>query len=517
MTSEARFVTTRDETRGAASWRATEPSQGPGERPSSSAPSRTPPVATTASTDDLGRRVIGRLSESLGAERVSRLLGSGATLRLQDDALEVSVPDRFTAEMVERRLGEEIRRAVRTVEPETELGVRVRVEQRPDAPTAGAPSSPSADTARAPASGAPAGVQTRRKIPEFVVGSSNRIAFEAVRRAACEPDGPALVFVHGPCGVGKTHLLRLGASACRRHRPDARVRFTTGESFVAGFVNAVRTSTVDAFQKKHRRLDLLVIDDVHVVAGKDGTQQELVRTLNDLQLTGARVVLASDAHPRDIARLQEALASRFVSGVVAPVHRPDADMVRRLVPALAKRRGLVLDPKGHEMLVHRVLEDGAATVRDIEGTLTQIQAMANLMDRDRGLFLSAEHVRQAVEMRAGARPGIRSGPVGIDRIIDAVCTELGVTRPDLASKGRAKKVVLAREVIVHLGKRHTARSYPELAMALERPNHSTVITAHQRFQKRLADGDPIRVGARVDGCSPGELVGRIERAMGVTP
>jgi chromosomal replication initiator protein len=352
-------------------------------------------------------------------------------------------------------------------------------------------------------------------VPEFIVGHANRVAHEAVRRAACEPDAPDLVFIHGPCGVGKTHLVRHAAAMARRARRDARIRVTSGELFISGYVNAIQNNTVAEFQKRHRKLDLLVIDDVHVIAGKEGTQQELVRTLNDLHLTGARVILASDAHPREIARMQAALSSRLVSGVVAPIARPDADLVRRLVPALAKRRGITLDPKGLEILVQRITEDTAATVRDIEGTLTQIQAMANLLDRDRGLFLSADHVRQAVEMRAGDRAGIRPGPVGIEKIIDTVCRELGVTRDDLGGKGRAKKVVLARELIVHLGKRHTGRSYPELAMAIGRPNHSTVITAHQRFQERLKTESPIAVNAAFDGTTAGELTTRMERAMGV--
>lgn len=473
-----------------------------------------------ARSDDLGRRVLGRLSESLGRERVQRLLGAHATLRLTEGSLEVSVADRFSAEMVERRLGDDLRRWVAEEAPGDALSVRVRVEDPSPAKDARGEASPPTSPAESdtPLPAAPRSesrrTAPRQAVPEYIVGQPNRIAYEAVRRAAVETS-PAFVFVHGPCGVGKTHLLRLAGAMARRAQPNARVRWTSGESFVGGYVAAVRTGALDAFQKKHRRIDLLIIDDVHIIAGKEGSQQELVRTLNDLHLTGARVILASDAHPRDIARLQEALSSRFVSGVVAPVGRPDHDMARRLIPALAKRRGLVLDPQAHELLAQRVAEDGLATVRDIEGVLTQVQAVANLMDRDRALFLSAEHVRQAVEMRAGARAGVRAGPVGIDRIIDTVCRELGVTRDDLGDKGRSKKVVLARELVVHLGKRHTGRSYPELAMALGRPNHSTVITAHQRFQERLTDGQPVQVGASVDGCPAAEIVSRMERAMGI--
>lgn len=496
--------------------------------------------------DDLGRRLRGRLSESVGADRVARLLGTRAAIRCTDAGVEVSVPDRFSAEMVERSLGDALRRSAEEILPGRSVDVRVqdappetgtptppasraagrtRPARTPDASPSGRsthptrptpPAHPAHQTHPAPQTTAPSRRQPgRAAVPEFIVGHANRVAHEAVRRVACEPEAPELVFVHGPCGVGKTHLVRHAAAMARRARRDARIRVTSGELFISGYVNAIQNNAVGEFQKRHRKLDLLVIDDVHVIAGKEGTQQELVRTLNDLHLTGARVILASDAHPRDIARMQAALASRLVSGVVAPIARPDSDLVHRLVPALAKRRGITLEPRGQDMLVQRVLEDSGATVRDIEGTLTQIQAMANLLDRDKGLFLTAEHVRQAVEMRAGERSGIRPGPVGIDRIIDTVCRELGVTRDDLGGKGRAKKVVLAREVIVHLGKLHTGRSYPELAMAIGRPNHSTVITAHQRYQSRLRTEDPIAVNAAFDGITAGELTTRMERAMGV--
>lgn len=517
MTSEAEVTTdlhTRVSEEHTPTWHATLDT--PGTPAASAAPARSP------GDDRLGSRVRSGLAEAVGAKRIARLLGARTAILADGDAVEVRVPDRFSAEIIERSIGDDLRRAAGRVIPGRDVLVRVDESLAGAGPGAGRASSRDAASDReAPAERpAPSGERRtgatphrRNAVPEFIVGHANRVAHEAVRRAACEPGGPDLVFVHGPCGVGKTHLVRYGAALARRARRDARIRVTSGETFISQYVGAIQSGSVASFQKRHRQLDLLVIDDVHVVAGKEGTQLELVRTLNDLQLNGARVILASDAHPRDIAKLQAALASRLVSGVVAPVARPDADLVRRLIPALAKRRGMALDPKGQDVLVQRVLEDTHATVRDIEGVLTQVQAMANLLDRDRGLFLSAEHVRQAVEMRAGQRPGIRPGPVGIEKIIDTVCRELGVTREDLSGKGRAKKVVLARELIVHLGKRHTSRSYPELALALGRPNHSTVITAHQRFQERVRTQTPIMVDATFDGTTAAELTTRLERAM----
>lgn len=485
------------------------------------------PASPEATPNSHAAIVIEHLEHTVGPERVRRLMGSGSSVVCKGDALEVHMPDRFSAEMVERGLGEELRRSAASAVPGRSIEVVIRVANLRSPKPSLATGVPGRDQAGPTESERPLGVApasarrtgrietSRQPLPEYIVGDPNRVAHEACRRTGCEADAPELVFVHGPCGVGKTHLLRQAASMARKARPDARIRMTTGEGFIGGFVRSSLEKSVSDFQRKHRKLDLLIIDDIHVIAGKEGTQQELVRTLSELQLTGARVILASDAHPREIAKLQAALSSRFVAGVVAPVGRPDEDMVRRLIPSLAKRRGLVLDPRGLDLLTNRVLEDKLATVRDIEGTLTQVQAMGNLMDKDRALFLSAEHVQKAVEMRAGERRGIRSGPVNIDTIIQAACDELGVTKPDLASSGRAKKVVLAREVIVHLGKRHTGKSYPELAMAIGRPNHSTVITAHNRFRFKLESNEPIKVGAAIDGCAPGELVGRIERSMGV--
>ena len=506
-----------------------------------------PHAGTPTDAGGVAHRFMALFGELVGPDRVRMLFGDRAGVSCVGDVIEVCMPDRFSAEMLERRFGAQLRRAAEASAPGCAIGVTLRVASPENgaSPRSGehaAPDKAPAPNAEVaiPGRGRPAqrvedhplGVapasarqrsaraneqagRSRQGVPEYIVGEPNRVAFEACRRTAGETDAPEIVFVHGPCGVGKTHLLRTAGSIARRANPNARIRLTTGEGFIGGFVKSSLEKSVTDFQRKHRRLDLLIIDDIQVIAGKEGTQQELVRTLSELQLAGSRVILASDAHPREIARLQAALASRFVSGVVAPVGRPDEDMVRRLIPALAKRRGLALDPRGLDLLTNRVLEDDLATVRDIEGTLTQVQAVGNLMDSDRALFLSAEHVRRAVEMRAGERRGIRSGPVNIETIIGSTCDELGVTKGDLAGSGRAKKVVLARELIVHLGKRHTGKSYPELAMAIGRPNHSTVITAHNRFRAKVESGEPIRVGSAVDGCAPGELVGRIERSMGV--
>ncbi|CAN0597026.1 unnamed protein product, partial [Laminaria digitata] len=172
---------------------------------------------------------------------------------------------------------------------------------------------------------------------------------------AVESNGPsAPVFVHGSCGVGKTHLLRGATMLARKLRPGCKVRYTTGEAFTNAFVTAIRTRTVDAFQKKYRGLDLLCIDDIHLMAGKQATQHEMLQIFNTLSLGGARIILASDAHPREIARLDQALSSRFSAGLVVRVDEPDPELAHRLVNIIAQKRGVMLDEAGVRMICDRV-------------------------------------------------------------------------------------------------------------------------------------------------------------------
>jgi chromosomal replication initiator protein len=220
-------------------------------------------TTTPAGDDDLGRRVRSDLTEQIGEQRIARLLGARAAIRCEGDHLEVRVPDRFSAERIERSIGDELRRTAGRIIPGRDVRVRVDdavAEEHPHTANTPAPSASSASSA----SGTQArSTQPRRQpVPEFIVGHANRVAYEAVRRAACEPDAPNLIFIHGPCGVGKTHLVRWAAAMARRARPDARIRVTSGELFISGYVNAIQNHTVPEFQKRHRRLDLLVI---HIV------------------------------------------------------------------------------------------------------------------------------------------------------------------------------------------------------------------------------------------------------------
>mgnify|MGYP003663189514 CR=1 FL=1 len=514
------------------------------------------------SSDTICEQIRQHMIASEGLNRVRRYFSSSVTMtHALDNAeneststIEIVAGDRFTLDMIERRLGAPLRIAAQFALGTTEPKVTYRVDETRNAyaqgtntngtnPNAGRDAGTNATQGTHPLAsriGDPASPRTGQhaggaaqgarfpvcpSLNDFLVGNSNRLAFESIKQVIqagvdCPP-----VFVHGSCGVGKTHLLRGATKYARQLRPGCKVRYTTGEAFTNGFVNAIRTRSVEAFKKKYHGLDLLCIDDIHLMAGKQATQHELLQIFNKLSLGGCKVLLASDAHPRDIARLDQALASRFSAGLVVKVEEPDLELARRLVSHIAGKRGVFLDAPAIQTIVDRVGIGQAsakpASVRDLEGAILQIQAVARLMDQSAGNGPNTQptgtatrtptmsHIRKALALRDGSDQAHATGPVALDTIISRICSEMTVSKSDLTGKGRQKKVVMARELIVHTARSLTSKSFPEIAYAIGRPNHSTVITAAKRFKDRVKECQPIAVGCPHDGMPAGELAAKM--------
>jgi chromosomal replication initiator protein len=379
---------------------------------------------------------------------------------------------------------------------------------------------------------------TLRKLDEFVSGPSNQLAFDAARRLAeFAPGATHLLFVHGDCGVGKTHLLQGICDRRRAMAPRAHVRYTTAEQFTNEYLAALRDGSLEAFRKSLRRLDLLAIDDIHFLSNKTATQSEFLHTMDAIDLSGARIVLASDEHPRQIKKFSQSLVSRFLSGMVVRIDRPDRQTRISLVRRLARDRGITLQPAAEEIVANRCV----GSVREIEGALARLLAFASLVgptacsnagaemsarmtseqeeggeisgatdsfeggDRQGGRLveIGALVAERAFEDETASRP---SGPIRIGEIVERVSQRLGVDREEVLGSGRHRRVVLARSVVVFLARELTTQSFPEIARALGRDTHSTAHTAAKRIEQMLAAGERVEVGdptmAGPDGMTP---------------
>jgi len=305
------------------------------------------------------------------------------------------------------------------------------------------------------------------------------------------PDRVGHLFLHGSCGTGKTHLLLGIARRFKQCNPSAAVRYITGPAFADAYIHAVRSRTVPAFRRAYRNVGLLCIDDVHFLADKDGTQTELLHTFDELDLGGATVILASDDHPKRIERFRSALVSRFVSGLVLEVQKPDRDLFKRILDESCKRTGLRLEASASARLLDE-LEPGTSSVRDLEGLVLKVNAMTTVLGVRSGI-VGLSIVEQAIRggRESCSRPGAASRkPIRLDALVTEICAYLNVELDDLKGSGRHKRVVLARSMAAFLGRAMTSASFPELARAMNRKSHSAVIAARDRFHEQLERDAP---------------------------
>lgn len=541
-------------------------------------------------TTDALVRIRTHLAASIGTEAFERYFVQQARLEVIDGQLRVHAASGFIAAVIDRRFGPQLREAAgELASAGAETGDRVRVlidanaagaaaaneratldalrpPSAPDTPKGNGQTGEDDEPARAASRhhraarpgqprggahtpGAQAGVARQHRLERFVVGESNKLAFSAALSAADPGRGLPFqsLFIHGPCGTGKTHLLQGVASAFRKNasgpaaspgrhpRAQARassgsgVRYMTGEAFTNAFVTAVREGKMDAFREQFQGVELFCIDDVHFVSNKQQTQQELQHLFDRLVSAGARVVIASDAPPQQIEKLSRTLGSRFASGMVVRIDPPDAVLQRTLVERFAQERNLPLTPEATALIAQRAGRLGAsvggASVRDIEGMLTQVDAVYRLLPElcvEPGR-IGPGLIRRALGLGAndeGSRPGgSASGatprrPVTLETILSEVSRELRVEREEVMGRGRHKRVVMTRALVTLLSRRMTTASFPEIARVLGRPNHSTVITALRRIEGQVANGEIVGLGLEADGLTIGELASKLESVLG---
>lgn len=423
-----------------------------------------------------------RLAARIGAARYRMWFEEPAHLRIAGEELHVHAPSRFAADWIERHFRDDLSSVAADVGL---AAVRVCADEAPGAvsPPQEAAAGPREQAEPAPLPAIRRDQPRWRKLGDFVVGDSNRIAFEAARRLA-EDDlgGIRSILLHGGCGVGKTHLLQ-GLCARRRERcPQERIRYTTGEQFTNDYIQAVRGGSIEAFRAKVRKLDLLAIDDVHFLSNKGATQAEFLHTIDAIGLSGARVAIVTDAHPRALRSFSEALVSRMLAGMVVQVEAPDRGTREALVTRIAEERGIALEPAAARAISDRSI----GSVREIEGALARVAAA--LLLEDLGGIATLSLVERALGI---GDAGVRGAPPRIAAILDATCEQLGVNRDDLAASGRHRRVVLARGVVVHLAREMTTLSFPEIARHLGRTAHSSAHAAARRVRDMLDRGEEL--------------------------
>jgi chromosomal replication initiator protein len=368
-----------------------------------------------------------------------------------------------------------------------DLKSRFELDSESAAPVEAAPA-PSVDDSRpaAEAKPRPAGVQERFTLDSFVTGPSNEFAFAVARRVASWADGHfnPVVF-HGPYGFGKTHLLNAVAAEATRAAPDKKVVYLTAERFLSTFVRAIQDRSTAAFKDELRNADLLLIDDVHFIGGKQSSQEELFHTLMALMSEGRRVVLSADRPPSALTELDARLRSHLQAGLVCGIEAADRSLrlgiLERKLQQLARQHDFRRPPQARPEVLEFLADRFTDSVRELEGALNTL--VARLGEGVCTLTLD--------EAQAILRPHLRGGEkrVTVDDIQKATAEHFGLKQADLISERRNRAIARPRQAAMWLAKQMTTRSLPDIGRRFGGRDHTTVLHAVRRIEE-LKAADP---------------------------
>lgn len=336
-------------------------------------------------------------------------------------------------------------------------------------------------------------LSSRYTFENFVIGKSNELA-AAAALAVAESPGRVYnpLFVYGVTGIGKTHLMQAIAHAILQRRPEVRAAYLGAEQFTNEYVSAIQSRLTHEFRRRFRELDLLLIDDVHFLKGKEATQEEFFHTFNALYEAGRQIVLTSDRAPAEIPGVEARLVSRFQWGMVADIELPDYE---HRVAILRKKAQLDhLENTVPEEVLHLIAEHVKSSVRELEGCIIKLLAYASLRQQPVTLELATEALRDKI--RADGKNGAAAAPaVSIPAIQAAVAKAWGVSPSALVSKSRARQVAIPRQAAMLLSRELLNAHLAEIGNAFGGRDHSTVLhslerarylrNADQQFAERL--------------------------------
>jgi chromosomal replication initiator protein len=313
----------------------------------------------------------------------------------------------------------------------------------------------------------------------FVVGPSNRLC-HAAAVAVAESPGSAFnpLFMHGSVGLGKTHLLQAVCHAVLEREPGTNILYLSCETFTNHFISAVEKGNLEEFRNRYRHVDLLLIDDIQLLADKERTQEEFFHTFNTLYNSGKQIVLSSDSPPKDIPTLRERLVSRFRWGLVASLEPPSVET--RM--AIVRRKAALHDADFPNDVVEYIAQEIKTNIREIEGAVNKLIATAMVRGEEIDRPMAMDALKDIIG--PGTRPAVT-----MDDIIKLITKTYRVRLSDLQSKKRSKSVSLPRQICMYLARKLTNHSLEEIGGYFGGRDHTTVMYAEERISA-MAESNP---------------------------
>ena len=422
-----------------------------------------------------------RIETQLSKPSFEAFLKAMHPIALDQDVFVFSVPSVFAKEWLESRYRGLITETLREV---LTHGIEIRfIVADGDAAPAVTPRDPQVPRAPAPDTSA---LNLKYTFETFVIGTGNRFAHAAARAVA---EAPARaynpLFIYGGVGLGKTHLLQATGHHVLTHKPHARVTYVSSERFTNELINAIRDDKMAEFRNRYRNVDVLLIDDIQFLAGKERTQEEFFHTFNTLHESSRQLVISSDRPPREIPTLEDRLRSRFEWGLIADIQPPDYETRIAILRKKAEVDAIILPDEVAQYIAQRI----SSNIRELEGALSRLRAHAEMARVPISIDLATEVLKDLT-------PQARIRPVTIASIQHAVADFFGIRVEEMKAKRRTKGVAFPRQVAMYLSRELTDASLPRIGEEFGGRDHTTVMHACDRVKTALIQDTHLAAGVK---------------------
>ncbi len=326
------------------------------------------------------------------------------------------------------------------------------------------------------------GINQKFNFENFVIGKHNELAHAASMAVAKAPGSVYNpLFIYGGVGLGKTHLVQAIGNQILQQNPDAKILYASCEKFTNDYITAVKQGRASEFQQKYRGVDVLLIDDIQFITGKEGTQEAFFHTFNALHQNNKQVVITSDRPPKAIATLEARLQSRFECGLIADVTYPDVETRLAILQAKCHEKNVEMDP----VILQYLAENFQENVRELEGALTRITAQHDLQDQEPTL----DSVKK---MLVGMKLSGNKKAITPRELITLVAEFYGVPMPDILGVSRKKALVVPRQITMYLLREEMRKSFPQIGEELGGRDHTTAMHAYEKVSRLVEEDEQIK-------------------------
>jgi chromosomal replication initiator protein len=438
----------------------------------------------------LWQAILGNLEVTLSKANFNTWFKNTAIVERTDDAIIIGVPSAFSRDWISTKYQTDILKVLKTIAPEIrEIKYQVGL-QKPVPVISHSTTAPSmVHTATAQPT---QHVQTQTTTPTsslnpkylfdtFVIGKHNELAHAASLAVSKNPGSQYNpLFIYGGVGLGKTHLMHAVGNKLLGERQGFKVLYVTSEKFTNDYINAISTKRMDEFKKMYRTVDMLLIDDIQFIAGKEGTQEEFFHTFNELRDKGRQIIMTADRLPKEIPAIEQRLVSRFEWGMVADIQAPDFETRLAILHTKVAKKGISLS----EEIVYFIAENIVSNIRELEGALNRLLVYQQMENK----HLTIDHARQIL----GNMISQKKKSTTLKKIAMSVAEFYNITVEDLIKQSRRKEYVKPRQIAMYVSRKELGSSFPTIGEFYGGRDHTTVMHGVEKIEKLLGEMENLK-------------------------